>query len=170
MKEANRNPKTHSLERLDINDSRAARPTNRDVEIVKLPDGREFIRTPRTSLKRSGAVSDLPKKAGFKRRWVSSNIPNRIQNLIDLGYRPATDENGIEIAPIRGGTNKQGETFMRYALEISEEMDAQIERDNKQRIENRNKESLEKMKNVDLGSGSSTYVKQDSQKFITRQN
>jgi hypothetical protein len=170
MKEANRNPKTHSLERLDIQDSRAARPTNRDVEVVKLPDGREFIRTPRTSLKRSGAVSDLPKKAGFKRRWVSSNIPNRIQNLIDLGYRPATDENGTEIAPIRGGTNKQGETFMRYALEISEEMDAQIERDNKQRIEDQNNEALEKMKNVDLGSGSSTYVKQDSQKLITRQN
>jgi len=170
MKEANRNPKTHSLERLDIEDSRAARPTNRDVEVVKLPDGREFIRTPRTSLKRSGAVSDLPKKVGFKRRWVSSNIPNRIQNLIDLGYRPATDENGIEIAPIRGGTNKQGETFMRYALEISEEMDAKIERDNKQRIEDQNNETLEKMRNVDLGSGSSTYVKQDSQKFITRQN
>lgn len=170
MKEANRNSKTHSLERLDINDSRAARPTNRDVEIVKLPDGKEFIRTPRTSLKRNGAVSDLPKKAGFKNRWVSSNIPNRIQNLIDLGYKPATDENGIEIAPIRGGTNKQGETFMRYALEISEEMDAQIERDNKQRIEDQNNEALEKMKNVDLGSGSSTYVKQDSQKFITRQN
>ena len=88
--------------------------------------------------------------------------------MIDLGYRPATDENGIEIAPIRGGTNKQGETFMRYALEISEEMDAQIERDNKQRIEDQNNEALEKMKNVDLGSGSSTYVKQDSQKFITR--
>lgn len=170
MKEANRNSKTHSLERLDINDSRAARPTNRDVEIVKLPDGKEFIRTPRTSLKRNGAVSDLPKKAGFKNRWVSSNIPNRIQNLIDLGYKPPTDENGIEIAPIRGGTNKQGETFMRYALEISEEMDAQIERDNKQRIEDQNNEALEKMKNVDLGSGSSTYVKQDSQKFITRQN
>ena len=168
MKEANRNQKTHSLERLDIDDSRAARPTNRDIEIVKLPDGKEFIRTPRTSLKRSGAISDLPKKSGFKRRWVSSNIPNRIQNLIDLGYRPATDENGIEIAPIRGGTNKQGETFMRYALEISEEMDAQIERDNKQRIEDQNKEALEKMQNVDLGSGSSTYVKQDSQKFITR--
>jgi hypothetical protein len=170
MKEANRNQKTHSLERLDIEDSRAARPTNRDIEVVKLPDGKEFIRTPRTSLKRSGAISDLPKKAGFKRRWVSSNIPNRIQNLIDLGYRPATDENGIEIAPIRGGTNKQGETFMRYALEISEEMDAQIERDNRQRIEDQNNETLEKMKNVDLGSGSSTYVKQDSQKFITRQN
>jgi hypothetical protein len=170
MKEANRNQKTHSLERLDIDDSRAARPTNRDVEVVKLPDGKEFIRTPRTSLKRSGAISDLPKKPGFKRRWVSSNIPNRIQNLIDLGYRPATDENGIEIAPIRGGTNKQGETFMRYALEISEEMDAQIERDNKQRIEDQNKEALEKMQNVDLGSNSSTYVKQDSQKFITRQN
>lgn len=170
MKEATRNPKTHSLERLDIEDSRSPRPTNRDVEIVKLPDGREFIRTPRTSLKRSGAISDLPKKAGFKRRWASSNIPNRIQNLIDLGYRPATDENGIEITPIRGGTNKQGETFMRYALEISEEMDAQIERDNKQRIEDQNNEALEKMKNVNLGSGSSTYVKQDSQKFITRQN
>ena len=122
MKEANRNPKTHSLERLDINDSRASRPTNRDVEVIKLPDGKEFIRTPRTSLKRGGAISDLPKKVGFKRRWVSSNIPNRIQNLIDLGYRPATDENGIEIAPIRGGTSKQGETFMRYALEISEEI------------------------------------------------
>jgi len=170
MKEANRNSKTHSLERLDIEDSRAARPTNRDREIIKLPDGREFIRTPRTSLKRNGANSDLPKKPGFKNRWVSSNIPNRIQNLIDLGYRPATDENGIEIAPIRGGTNKQGETFMRYALEISEEMDAQIERDNKQRIEDQNNEALEKMRNVNLGSGSSTYVKQDSQKFITRQN
>jgi hypothetical protein len=59
---------------------------------------------------------------------------------------------------------------MRYALEISEEMDAQIERDNKQRIEDQNKEALEKMQNVDLGSNSSTYVKQDSQKFITRQN
>jgi len=170
MKEANRNPKTHSLERLDIEDSRAARPTNRDVEVVKLPDGKEFIRTPRTSLKRSGAVSDLPKKAGFKRRWVSSNIPNRIQNLIDLGYKPATDENGIQIAPIRGGTNKQGETFMRYAFEISEEMDAQIERDNKQKIEDQNNEKLEKMRNVDLGSNSSTYVKQNSQKFITIQN
>jgi hypothetical protein len=170
MKEANRNSKTHSLERLDIEDSRAARPTNRDREIIKLPDGKEFIRTPRTSLKRNGANSDLPKKPGFKNRWVSSNIPNRIQNLIDLGYRPATDENGIEIAPIRGGTNKQGETFMRYALEISEEMDAQIERDNKQRIEDQNNEALEKMRNVNLGSGSSTYVKQDSQKFITRQN
>jgi hypothetical protein len=170
MKEANRNSKTHSLERLEIEDSRAARPINRDREIIKLPDGREFTRTPRTSLKRNGANSDLPKKPGFKNRWVSSNIPNRIQNLIDLGYKPATDENGIEIAPIRGGTNKQGETFMRYALEISEEMDAQIERDNKQRIEDQNNEKLEKMRNVNLGSNSSTYVKQDSQKFITIEN
>lgn len=168
MKEATRNYKTHSLERLDVQDSRPQRPTNRDQEVVKLADGREFIRSPRTSLKRNGAVSDLPERPGFRRRWVSSNLPGRMQDLIDLGYTQAKDGNGNDIAPIRGGTNKQGETFMRYALEIPEEIHAQIERDNKKRIEDQNNESLEKMKNVSLGNDSFTYVKQDSQKIITK--
>lgn len=170
MKEANRVQKSHSQERLDANDTRSSRPVNRDIEVIKLPDGKEFIRTPRTSLKRAGALSDLPKKPGFIRRWVSSNIPGRIQDLIDLGYKPATDENGIQIAPIRGGTNKQGETFMRYAMEISEEMSAKIERDNKIKIQNKQKETLEKMQGQDLGSGSMTYVGYDSQKSVTKQN
>jgi hypothetical protein len=167
--ESNRlNSKDHARERLVRTDDRESRPVNRDFEVVKLPDGKEFIRTPRTSLKRFGSVSDLPKKPGFVRRWVSSNIPGRIQDLVDLGYKPATDENGVEIAPIRGGTNKQGETFMRYAMEISEEMNKKIERDNKIRAESKQQESLEKMKGNDLGSGSMTYVGHDSQKTINK--
>lgn len=167
--ESNRlNSKDHARERLVKTDSRDLRPVNRDVEVIKLPDGKEFIRTPRTTLKRFGAISDLPKKPGFVRRWVSSNIPNRVQDLIDLGYNPATDENGIEIAPIRGGTNKHGETFMRYAMEISEEMHAKIERDNKARALVKQEETLEKMRGSDLGSGSMTYVGYDSQKSVTK--
>ena len=144
-KESARMQKSHSQERLEIQDSRESRPTTRDHEVVKMPDGREFISSPRTSLKRAGALSDLPKKVGFIRRWVSSNIPGRIQDLIDLGYRPATDENGTEIAPIRGGTNK-----------IKSEASRQ--------------ENREKMKGTSLGYSSSTYIGQDTTKFVTKQN
>lgn len=168
--ESNRvNQKEHAHERNVRPSDRPERFTDRNVEIVKMPDGKEFIRTPRTTLKRVGALSDLPKKPGFVRRWVSSNIPGRIQDLIDLGYKPATDENGNDIAPIRGGTNKQGETFMRYAMEISEEMHSKIERDNKIKAQNKQQESVEKMKGVDLGAGSLTYVGHDSQKSVTKQ-
>lgn len=169
--ESNRvNSKEHAHERNLRPSDRPERQVNRDVEIVKLPDGIEFIRTPRSTLKRAGALSDLPKKPGFIRRWVSSNIPGRIQDLIDLGYKPATDENGNDIAPIRGGTNKQGETFMRYAMEISEEMNAKIERDNKIKAMNKQQEVLDKMRGNNLGSGSFTYVGHDSQKSVTKQN
>lgn len=168
--EPSREQKTHSEERLRVEDSRQSRPTTRDYEVVKLPDGREFVRNPRSSLKRTGAFSDLPHKPGFRRRWVSSNIPGRIQDLIDLGYKPATDENGIEIAPKRGGVSKMGETFQMFAMEISEEMHAQIERDKKIKVESKKQDSLEKMSNADLGFGSSTYVSKDSQKFVTKQN
>lgn len=157
------NSKEHAQERVsNYNNDR----NNRDLEIVKLPDGREFVRNPRTYLKRNGALSDLPKKAGFIRRWVSSNIPNRLQDLIDLGYKPATDENGIEIAPIRGGQNKMGETFMRYAMEISEEMNEKIQRDNQNKINNRQQESIDKLAGKDLGLGSMTYVAKDQKKLI----
>ena len=81
------NSREHTQERVSKYNDREDRPTNRDTEIIKLPDGREFVRNPRTILKRHGALSDLPKKAGFIRRWVSSNIPNRLQDLIDLGYK-----------------------------------------------------------------------------------
>lgn len=158
--------KEHAQERVSNNDNREIRPTNRDIEIVKLPDGREFTRSPRSHLKRHGALSDLPKKAGFIRRWVSGNIPNRLQDLIDLGYKPATNENGLEIAPIRGGQNKMGETFMRYAMEISEEMNEKIQRDNQIKINNRQQESIDKLAGKDLGMGSMTYVAQDQKKLI----
>lgn len=164
MKEASRNPKTHSLERLDIEDSRSPRPTNRDVEVVKLQDGREIIRTARTSIKRAGRF-DLPHKPGFKRRWVSANLPNELQNVIDLGYKPATNENGVQYTLVRGGVNKLGETFSLYPMEISEEMDQKIERDKKAKIEDKNKESLDKMSN-DFGDGLTTYVGKDSLKTI----
>ena len=158
--------KEHVQERVSNYNDREIRPTNRDIEIVKLPDGREFIRNPRSHLKRHGALSDLPKKAGFIRRWVSGNIPNRLQDLIDLGYKPATDENGLEIAPIRGGQNKMGETFMRYAMEISEEMNEKIQRDNQIKINNRQQESIDNLTGKDLGLGSMTYVAQDQKKLI----
>lgn len=161
------NSKEHVQARISDYNDREIRPTNREnVEIVKLPDGKEFIRKPRTYLKRHGALSDLPKKAGFIRRWVSGNIPNRLQDLIDLGYKPATDENGLEIAPIRGGQNKMGETFMRYAMEISEEMNEKIQRDNQNKINNRQQESIEKLAGKDLGLGSMTYIAKDQKKLI----
>lgn len=160
------NSKEHVQERTSNYNDREIRVTNRDTEIVKLPDGREFVRNPRTHLKRHGALSDLPKKAGFLRRWVSSNIPNRLQDLIDLGYKPATNENGVEIAPIRGGQNKMGETFMRYAMEISEEMNQKIQRDNEIKIKNHQQESIDKLAGKDLGLGSMTYVAQDQKKLI----
>ena len=160
------NSREHTQERVSKYNDREDRPTNRDAEIIKLPDGREFVRNPRTYLKRHGALSDLPKKAGFIRRWVSSNIPNRLQDLIDLGYKPATNENGLEIAPIRGGQNKMGETFMRYAMEISEEMNEKIQRDNQIKINNRQQESIDKLAGKDLGLGSMTYVAQDQKKLI----
>ena len=160
------NSKEHTQERVSNYNDRENRPTNRDTEIIKLPDGREFVRNPRTILKRHGALSDLPKKKGVIRRWVSSNLPNRIQDLIDLGYKPATDENGLEIAPIRGGQNKMGETFMRYAMEISEEMNEKIQRDNQIKINNRQQESIDKLAGKDLGLGSMTYVAQDQKKLI----
>ena len=164
--ESNReSSKEHVQERVSNYNDREIRPTNRDMEIIKLPDGREFIRSPRSHLKRHGALSDLPKKAGYIRRWVSGNIPNRLQDLINLGYKPATNENGLEIAPIRGGQNKMGETFMRYAMEISEEMYKKIERDNKAKIQNKNKNSLENMSN-DFGDGLTTYVGKDLLKTI----
>ena len=158
--------KQHAQERVSNKDNREIRPTNRDMEIIKLPDGREFIRSPRSHLKRHGALSDLPEKAGYIRRWVSGNIPNRIQDLIDLGYKPATDENGLEIAPIRGGQNKMGETFMRYAMEIHEEMHKKIQRDNQIKIDNRQQESIDKLAGRDLGLGSMTYVAKDEKKLI----
>ena len=160
------NSKEHTQERVSKYNDREDRPTNRDTEIIKLPDGREFVRNPRTQLNRNGALSDLPKKKGVIRRWVSSNIPNRLQDLIDLGYKPATDENGVEIAPIRGGQNKMGETFMRYAMEISEEMNEKIQRDNQIKINNRQQESIDKLAGKDLGLGSMTYVAQDQKKLI----
>ena len=160
------NSKEHTQERVSKYNDREDRPTNRDTEIIKLPDGREFVRNPRTYLKRHGALSDLPKKAGFIRRWVSSNIPNRLQDLIDLGYKPATNENGAEIAPIRGGQNKMGETFMRYAMEIHEEMHKKIQRDNQIKIDNRQQESIDKLAGRDLGLGSMTYVAKDEKKLI----
>ena len=168
--EPSREQKTHSEERLRVEDSRQSRSTTRDYEVVKLSDGREFIRTPRTSIKRRGRF-DLPKKPGYLRRWVSTspNAPHSIQELVDLGYQQATDENGMQIAPIRGGF-KNGEEFKLIPMEISEEMHAQIERDNKTRVESRKQDSLEKMSNVDLGFGSSTYVGKDLQKFVTKQN
>jgi len=155
------NSKEHTHQRVSNYNNRQIRDTNRDIEIVKLPGGREFIRSPRSHLKRHGALSDLPKKAGFIRRWVSGNIPNRLQDLIDLGYKPATDENGLEIAPIRGGQNKMGETFMRYAMEISEEMNEKIQRDNQIKINNRQQEGIDKLTGKDLGLGSMTYVAKD---------
>ena len=134
--------------------------------VSKYNDREDFVRTARTILKRHGALSDLPPKKGFIRRWVSSNLPNRIQDLIDLGYKPATNEHGIEIAPIRGGQNKMGETFMRYAMEITEEMNEKIQRDNQIKINNRQQESIEKLTGKDLGLGSMTYVAQDQKKLI----
>ena len=160
------NSKEHTQERVSNYNDRENRPTNRDTEIIKLPDGREFVRNPRTILKRHGALSDLPQKKGFIRRWVSSNIPARLQYVIDLGYKPATDENGIEIAPIRGGQNKMGETFMRYAMEITEEMNEKIQRDNEIKIKNREQESIDNLTGKDLGMGSMTYVAQDQKKSI----
>lgn len=156
------NSKEHVQERIPNYNNR----DNRDREIVRLPDGKEFIRNPRTYLKRNGALSDLPQKAGYIRRWVSSNLPNRIQDLIDLGYKPATTDNGIEIAPIRGGVNKKGETFMRYAMEISEEMNAKIQRDNQIKINNQQQESIDKLSGKDLGLGSMTYIVKDQKKLI----
>ena len=158
--------KEHAQERVSNYNDREVRATNRDIEIVKFPDGQEFVRSPRTHLKRHGALSDLPKKAGFIRRWASSNIPSRLQDLIDLGYKPATNENGVEIAPIRGGQNKMGETFMRYAMEISEEMNQKIQRDNEIKIKNRQQESIDNLTGKDLGMGSMTYVAQDQKKSI----
>ena len=160
---------THSAERLRADDSRELRPTTRDREVVKLPDGREFIRTPRTSSYRDGSQSDLPKKPGFRRRWVSANLPGQLQRVIDLGYKPATDENGMEIAPVRGGINKQGETFVRYAMEISEEQHKLIERKKKDDNEKLNEETRDKMRGADLGFNSSTYMGHDSQRFVTKQ-
>lgn len=160
------NSKEHTQERVSKYNDREDRPTNRDTEIIKLPDGKEFTRNPRTNLKKHGALSDLPVKAGFIRRWVSSNIPNRLQDLIDLGYKPATNENGVEIAPKRGGQNKMGETFMLYAMEISEEMNQKIQRDNQIKINNRQQESIDKLAGKDLGNGSMTYVVQDQKKLI----
>ena len=163
--ESNRsNAKDHALERLTKTDTRDVRPLDRDIEVVKLPDGKEFVRTARTSIRRHGRF-DLPKKTGFLRRWVSGNLPNELQNVIDLGYKPATNENGTEYAPVRGGTNKLGETFSLYPMEISEEMYKKIERDNKAKIQNKNKESLENMSN-DFGDGLTTYVSKDLLKTI----
>ena len=158
--------KEHAQERVSNYNDRENRPTNRDREIIKLPDGKEFVRTARTTIKKHGALSDLPKKAGFIRRWVSSNIPARLQYVIDLGYKPATNENGVEIAPIRGGQNKMGETFMRYAMEITEEMNEKIQRDNEIKIKNREQESIDNLTGKDLGMGSMTYVAQDQKKLI----
>ena len=55
------NSKEHVQERVSNYNDRENRANNRDTEIVKLPDGREFVRNPRTYLKRHGALSDLPK-------------------------------------------------------------------------------------------------------------
>lgn len=163
--ESNRNnAKDHALERLAKSDSRDVRPTDREVEVIKLPDGKEFVRTPRTFIKKTGRF-DLPHKPGFKRRWVSANIPGELQNVIDLGYKPATNENGVEYAPVRGGVNKLGETFSLYPMEISEEMYSKIERDNKAKIEKLKQDSLDRMSN-DFGDGLTTYVGKDSLKTI----
>jgi len=59
-----------------------------------------------------------------------------------------------------------GETFMRYAMEISEEMNEKIQRDNQIKINNRQQESIDKLAGRDLGMGSMTYVAQDQKKLI----
>ena len=169
--ESNRvNSKDHAHERNLRPSDRPERQVNRDVEIVKLSDGREFVRNPRTSLSRQGRFN-LPKKPGYIRRWVStsSNAPHSIQDLVDLGYNQCTDENGNQIAPRKGGTER-GEEFKLIPMEISEEMNAKIERDNKIKAMNKQQEVLDKMRGNDLGSGSFTYVGHDSQKSVTKQN
>jgi len=59
---------------------------------------------------------------------------------------------------------------MRYAMEISEEMNAKIERDKKIKSEANRQEHLDKMKGASLGYSSSTYIGQDTTKFVTKQN
>ena len=59
-----------------------------------------------------------------------------------------------------------GETFMRYAMEIHEEMNEKIQRDNQIKIDNRQQESIDKLAGRDLGLGSMTYVAKDEKKLI----
>ena len=157
-----RNQKTHSNERMEHEDTRPTRPTDRDVIIV---DGKEFTRTQQTSLSRKGRF-DLPKKPGFLRRWVStsSHAPHSIQELVNLGYNHAIDENGKQFASLKGGI-ENGQEFRLVPMEISEEMNAKIERDKKTK---KSQESTEGMKNVDIGFGSSTYIGKEEQKFVTK--
>lgn len=150
-------------------ENRVARPVNRDVEEVVLPDGKKFIRVARTSVRNDNPSLTAPKKAGFYRRWFSEAKPGRLQEAVDLGFVPATDENGNKIQPRKGG-HKDGQVYKMFLMEISEEMHAQLERDNEEKVSNQNKKVVEEHAGQDLGNNSLTYVAQDDVKFVTKQN
>jgi len=102
------------------NDSRSvSRNDDRDSKLeIILPDGRKIIRRPTENLGEGVLRLTAPEKIGFDRRWVSDEIDGRIQSYINLGWVPATDENGEQFSPVRGGTRKSGTEYKMFLLEI----------------------------------------------------
>jgi hypothetical protein len=152
-----------------VDEQRAPRPVDRDVEEIIMPDGKKFTRVARTSVRNDNPSLSSDSKAGWKRRWISGAKPGRLQEVIDLGYIPATDENGTAIKPRKGGY-KDGQMYQMYLMEISEEMDAKLERDNAEKVSNLNQKVINENVGQSLGHNSSTYLAQDDFRSVTKQN
>ena len=101
------------------NTSRNKRDDDRDSKNeVILPDGRKLTRRPTENLGQQGLKLSAPKKEGFERRWVSDATDHKVQYMIDLGWTPATDENGKQFDPRRGGNRVDGKSFDMFLMEI----------------------------------------------------
>ena len=99
--------------------SRKSRDDDRDSKKeVILPDGRKLTRRPTENLGEQSYKLSAPKKEGFYRRWVSDAIDGNVQHYIDLGFVPATDEDGKQFQPRRGGVRKEGGAFNMFLMEI----------------------------------------------------
>lgn len=112
MSNTNKNQRSSREQRLDTRDS--------SLEVT-LPDGRKIIRRPTENLGSVGYKLAAPKKEGFYRRWVSDETDGKIQQYIDIGFVPATDELGQVLQPRRGGNKKNGQEYKMYLLEIPTE-------------------------------------------------
>jgi len=100
-------------------DLRNNRSDERDSKLeVTLPDGTKLTRRPKEELGRLKGKLALPEKQGFERRWVKNETQSNLQHYIDLGWIPATDNNGTPYEPIKGGLRKNGTEYKLYPLEI----------------------------------------------------
>lgn len=156
--------------RVDIRqESRIVRLEDRNNEEITLADGKKFIRQVRTTVRNDSPNLDFPKKAGFFRYGFSEAKPGSIQRAVDLGFVPATDEDGRKTLPRHGGY-KDGQSYKIHLMEIPEELHAKLERIKTEQVSSQNQRVINDHAGQDLGNNSMTYVARDEMKFVTKQS